>query len=49
MAVSVYIPSPFRRLTQNHEYVSVEGRNVAEVLDAVDERYPGFGNLVYDR
>jgi molybdopterin/thiamine biosynthesis adenylyltransferase/molybdopterin converting factor small subunit len=49
MAVSVYIPSPFRRLTQNHEYVSVEGRSVAEVLDAVDERYPGFGNLVYDR
>ncbi|MEZ4553438.1 MAG: molybdopterin-synthase adenylyltransferase MoeB [Dehalococcoidia bacterium] len=49
MAVSVYIPSPFRRLTQNHEYVSVEGRNVAEVLAAVDQRYPGFGNLVYDR
>ncbi len=49
MAISVYIPSPFRRLTQNHEYVSVEGGNVAEVLDAVDQRYPGFGNLVYDR
>jgi len=49
MAVSVYIPSPFRRLTQNHDYVSVEGRNVAEVLDAVDQRYPGFRNLVYDR
>ncbi len=49
MTVSVYIPSPFRRLTQNHEYVDVDGVNVAEVLDAVNARYPGFGNLVYDR
>ena len=47
MTVSVYIPSPFRWLTQNHEHVSVDGHNVAEVLDAVNARYPGFDNLVY--
>ncbi len=47
MTVSVYIPSPFRWLTQNHEHVSVDGNNVAEVLDAVNARYPGFDNLVY--
>ena len=49
MPISVYIPSPFRRLTQNREYVSVEGATVAEVLDAVNARYPGFEMLVYDR
>jgi molybdopterin converting factor small subunit len=49
VAISVYIPSPFRRLTANREYVDVEGRNVGEVLDAVEARFPGFGDLVYDR
>ena len=43
-----YIPSPWRRLTANHEHVTVEGSNVDEVLDALNERYPGFDMLVYD-
>ena len=47
--ISVYIPTPFRRLTANHEYVEVDGGNVGEVLDAVEARFPGFGDLVYDR
>ncbi|MEI6136200.1 MAG: MoaD/ThiS family protein [Chloroflexota bacterium] len=29
--------------------MEVEGQNVGEVLDAVEARYPGFGDLVYDR
>jgi adenylyltransferase/sulfurtransferase len=48
MSVSVYIPSPWRRLTANHEYVSVDGENIAEVLDAVNAQFPGFDMLVYD-
>jgi len=48
VAVSVYIPSPFRKLTANRDYVAVEGSNVAEVLDAVNAQYPGFDMLVYD-
>ena len=48
MPVSVYIPSPFRRITANRENVMVEGATVREVLDAVEEVYPGFANLVYD-
>ena len=48
MSVSVYIPTPFRYLTQNREHIAVEGANVAEILDAVNDRYPGFDNLVYD-
>jgi len=48
MPISVYIPSTFRRLTNNQERVSVEGRNVAGVLDALEASYPGFGALVFD-
>lgn len=48
MAVSVYIPSPFRRLTANREYVTADGADVAAVLAALEERYPGFNHLVYD-
>ena len=49
MTVSVYIPSPFRRLTANREYVEAEGANISEVLDALDAAFPGFGDLVYDQ
>lgn len=47
MPVSVYIPSPFRRITANRENVTVDGATVGEVLDAVEQAYPGFANLVY--
>lgn len=47
MTVSVYIPSPFRRITAMRERVQVEGSTVGEVLDAVEALYPGFADLVY--
>ncbi|MSQ29637.1 MAG: MoaD/ThiS family protein [Dehalococcoidia bacterium] len=49
MGISVYIPSPFRRLTAQYEYIDVEGATVGEVLDELERQYPGFGDLVYDR
>ena len=49
MSVSVYIPQPFRRFTANRDRVEVDGGSVADVLDAVNARYPGFAMLVYDR
>ncbi len=48
MPISVYIPTPFRRITSNRENVMVEGRTVGEVLDAMEREFPGFANLVYD-
>ena len=45
MAVSVYIPTPFRRLTANREYVQAEGESVeveaaelALLLEGIDLR-----------
>lgn len=47
MAVSVYIPTPFRKLTGNRQNVQAAGANVAEVLADVDRQYPGFRQLVF--
>jgi adenylyltransferase/sulfurtransferase len=46
--VNVYIPTPFRSFTGNRTNVEAEGRNVAELLVNLDEKFPGFRNLCYD-
>ena len=46
-AVSVYIPTPFRKLTGNRQQIEAEGADVAEVLANVDKQYPGFRQLVF--
>ncbi len=46
-AVSVYIPTPFRKLTGNRQKIEAEGKDVAEVLANVDKQYPGFHQLVF--
>ena len=48
MAIRVYIPTPFRRLTGNRTHVEVEGGNVAEVLADLDARFPDIGHLIFD-
>ncbi len=48
MAVSVYVPTPFRRLTGNRASVEARGRNVAELLEDLEARYPGFRALIFD-
>jgi MoaD family protein len=48
MVVSVYIPTPFRRLTGNRTYVEAQGNCVAEVLDDLQARFPGVGDLIFD-
>jgi adenylyltransferase/sulfurtransferase len=47
MAVSVYIPTPFRKMTGNRQHVEAEGHDVAAVLADVDRQYPGFRSLVF--
>ena len=48
MAVRVYIPTPFRRLTGNRSFVEADGLNVAGVLQDMEQRFPGFGEMVFD-
>jgi len=48
MAVSVYIPTPFRRLTGNRTTVESTGRTVGEVIDDLDLRFPGLRAQITD-
>jgi molybdopterin synthase sulfur carrier subunit len=48
MAVSVYIPTPFRRATQNAERVDVDAADVKELLDALEARFEGLRGLLRD-
>jgi len=48
MAVTVYIPTPFRRLAGNQSYVKSEGDTVGEVLNALGEKFPGLRHMIYD-
>ncbi|MEX1253210.1 MAG: molybdopterin-synthase adenylyltransferase MoeB [Dehalococcoidia bacterium] len=47
MSVTVYIPTPFRRMTGNRAYIPVEGETIAEVLDNLDHQFPGVHDLIY--
>jgi adenylyltransferase/sulfurtransferase len=49
MAVKVYIPTPFRRMTGNRMHVEAEGTNIDEVLQSVDSQFPGFCDLILDQ
>lgn len=48
MPVSVYVPTPFRRLTGNQPRVEGQGKDVAELLDNLESRFPGFRSLLID-
>ena len=48
MGVKVRIPTPLRQLTQGESVVTVEGGTVDELLEALDRRYRGFKERLYD-
>ncbi|PYM55891.1 MAG: molybdopterin synthase sulfur carrier subunit [Candidatus Rokuibacteriota bacterium] len=48
MAVSVYIPTPFRRATSGEARVDLEATDVKSLLDALEGRYEGLRGLVRD-
>ena len=49
MAVKVRVPGPLRRLTAGESVVEVDGVTVAEALDALEAKYPGFRERIYDQ
>jgi len=48
MAVTVYIPTPFRRATGNLDHVEVAAADVGALLDALERAYGGLKGLVRD-
>jgi molybdopterin synthase sulfur carrier subunit len=46
MSIDVYIPTPFRRATNNKDRVSVAARDVRGLLDELEGSYSGLKGLV---
>ncbi len=48
MAVTVRIPTPLRRLTQNLTEVETEGTNIQAIIENLDSDYPGMKERLCD-
>lgn len=48
MAVTVRIPTPLRRLTQNLAEVETEGTDIETIIDNLDTDYPGMKERLCD-
>ena len=48
MSVQVYIPTPFRRATNNKDRVEVDAHDVKGLLDALEGSFNGLKGLVRD-
>ena len=48
MAVSVLIPTPLRKLTNDQDTVQVEAANVSELVAALEVQFPGIGGRLRD-
>ena len=48
MAIVVRIPTPLQKFTKNQSEVSVQGVTVADVLDNLEEHFPGLRERLVD-
>ena len=48
MSVTVRIPTPLRRLTQNLAEVKAEGANIEGIIDNLEASYPGMKERLCD-
>ena len=46
MSIEVYIPTPFRRATNNKDRVSIDARDVQGLLDELEGRFSALKGLV---
>lgn len=48
MPVTVRIPTPLRSLTGNAEEIEASGRSIKEIIENLEEKYPGIKNRLCD-
>jgi molybdopterin synthase sulfur carrier subunit len=48
MSLRVIIPTPLRKAAGDSEAVEVEPGTIREIIDSLDQRYPGFGARLCD-
>ena len=48
MGVTVRIPAPLRRVTNDLDRVEVDADNLADMVDAMEEQFPGIKERLID-
>jgi molybdopterin synthase sulfur carrier subunit len=48
MAITVRIPTPLQKLTQDKPEVKSNGTTVKELINNLEKDYPGIKNRIYD-
>ena len=48
MSVPVRIPTPLRKLTQNQEIVQIEGATIRDLINNLEQSYPGLKERICD-
>ncbi len=48
MAVRVLIPTPLQKLTQDRDVVGCEAQSIAQLVEALDQQWPGIKNRLCD-
>jgi len=48
MGVKIRIPTPLRRLTNGQSEIEVEGSNLAQCIEALEQEFPGMKERLYD-
>ncbi len=48
MQVTVRVPAPLQKLTQNQAEVKVRGKNVRELIEVLDKEFPGIKERICD-
>lgn len=49
MTVKVLIPTPLQNLTGGDSSVDCEAATITELMDVLDEKYPGMKKRLYDK
>ena len=48
MAVTVRIPAPLRKVTNDKDRIEVDAENLADMVQAMEEQYPGIKERLLD-
>jgi molybdopterin synthase sulfur carrier subunit len=48
MSLKIIIPTPLRKFAGNQDSVEVEAATVQEIIDNLEEKYPGFRSRICD-
>ncbi len=48
MPITVRVPAPLQKLTQNQPEVKANGANIKELMEDLEKKFPGIRERVYD-